>query len=124
MFSNSGRKIKITAMVMFWILFVLCACVAIWYFVLGAQYATSFHSEYSPIYIVTGIFLLVFGGVSAWISSIILVGFGNVVEDTAAMKDAVIYIAQNTKTIPQQMPPQPEYPQNNNFSNMGPTNYQ
>lgn len=84
MFNNIGRKIKTFAKVMCWIGIIASVVAGL------VMIATSF-SGYAPAAgIVAGILTAVLGSLFSWVGSFMMVGFGELVENTAE-------IAANTR---------------------------
>ena len=84
MFNNIGRKIKTFAKVMCWIGIIVSVAAGL------VMIASSF-SGYTPAAgIVSGILTAVLGSLFSWVGSFVLVGFGELVENTAE-------IAANTR---------------------------
>lgn len=84
MFNNIGRKIKTFAKVMCWI-GIIASVVA------GLAMIAGSSSSYAPAAgIVAGILTAVMGSLFSWVGSFMLVGFGELVENTAE-------IAANTR---------------------------
>ena len=84
MFNNIGRKIKTFAKVMCWIGIIASVVAGL------VMIATSF-SNYAPAAgIVAGILTAVLGSLFSWVGSFMMVGFGELVENTAE-------IAANTR---------------------------
>lgn len=84
MFNNIGRKIKTFAKVMCWI-GIIASVVA------GLVMIATIFSSYAPTAgIVAGILTAVLGSLFSWVGSFMMVGFGELVENTAE-------IAANTR---------------------------
>jgi len=77
LFNEVGHKIRMLAKIGFWI-----SCIA--YFVLAiilfTQAADSWYNE--EMYIILGVVSLVVGPLISWISTLILYGFGELIENT------------------------------------------
>ena len=84
MFNNIGRKIKTFAKVMCWIGIIASVVAGL------AMIAGSFSSYAPAAGIVTGILTAVLGSLFSWVGSFVMVGFGELVENTAE-------IAANTR---------------------------
>lgn len=84
MFNNIGRKIKTFAKVMCWIGIIASVVAGL------VMIATSFSSDAPAAGIVAGILTAVMGSLFSWVGSFMLVGFGELVENTAE-------IAANTR---------------------------
>lgn len=86
-FNNSGGKIKKLAEVIAVIVVLVTAALSICLFVkAGDSYYTK------GLFIILGIITLIVGGVTAWLSSILIYGFGELVETNAI-------IAKNTAIL-------------------------
>ena len=84
MFNNIGRKIKTLAKVICWI-GIIASVLA------GVAMIVGSLSSYAPAMgIVTGILTAVLGSLFSWVGSFVMVGFGELVENTAE-------IAANTR---------------------------
>ena len=84
MFNNIGRKIKTFAKVMCWIGIIASVVAGL------VMIATSFSSYAPAAGIVAGILTAVLGSLFSWVGSFMMVGFGELVENTAE-------IAANTR---------------------------
>lgn len=84
MFNNIGRKIKTFAKVMCWIGIIVSVAAGL------VMIATSFSSYAPAAGIVSGILTAVMGSLFSWVGSFMMVGFGELVENTAE-------IAANTR---------------------------
>ncbi len=95
MFENSGEKIKKIAIISFWIVVIasiILACVLGWteeYSYYGRRY-NAFHAEY--------FFPIIIGGpLSAYISSLFLVGFGDLVENIQTIANSCKNASENSE---------------------------
>ena len=86
MWNNIGGKIKVLAKVIFWIGAIAAVIAAISQFVLAGE-------ADSGIPILTGFLTLILGPLFAWISSFLLVGFGQLIQNT----DRIVYDIENTR---------------------------
>lgn len=84
MFNNIGRKIKTFAKVMCWIGIIASVVAGL------VMIATSFSSYAPAAGIAAGILTAVLGSLFSWVGSFMMVGFGELVENTAE-------IAANTR---------------------------
>ena len=76
MFSNIGGKIKIATKVLCWLLITLFIIMGIALLVSGA--------------VLNGIVLLIAGPLTAWVSSFVLYGFGELVENSCIQTNLMI----------------------------------
>lgn len=104
MWNNIGGKIKVLAKVIFWIgagISVICAIVMF----VGAgnlsselnsyeryYYSSSSHEEVTAL-VLGGFAVLIIGPLLSWINSFLLVGFGQLVQNT----DRIVYDIENTR---------------------------
>ena len=79
MFNNVGRKIKFLAEVLCYIGIGLSIISGICLIVKG--------SEWHPVFVVCGVVFLVFGGLWAWIFSLFIYGFGELIEKSTEIAD-------------------------------------
>lgn len=78
MFNNIGFKIKYTAKVLFWVLIAAC-------FVNGLQDIFDGIYYYNSTMAVRGIVTMLIGPAFSWVGSILVYGFGQLIENTAEL---------------------------------------
>lgn len=88
MFSNIGRKIKVTAKVLCWI-GIICSVLAGVGMVAGGM-AGMWNLRYSVVTVLCGVGTALLGSLLSWVGSFLMIGFGELVENTAE-------IAANTR---------------------------
>lgn len=123
MFKNIGKKIKIFAKVICWIGIILSLLAGIIFIVAGVsgetiQAKVNGTTQYidSSVLIVVGIIFVILGPIFSWIGSFMVYGFGEIVDNTQAIKNK---IAPDPIAQPY-YPQQPTY--NEAYNNQ--TNYQ
>lgn len=89
MFNNIGRKIKVTAKVFCWI-GIICSVVGGLVMVAGGFSQMRWGMAYVLPAVLGGIGIAVLGSLLSWVGSFMMVGFGELVENTAE-------IAANTR---------------------------
>lgn len=80
MFDDVGRKIKIVAKVLFWVGFAFAICVWIAFFGVGVV-----NSEIG--YFFVSFFAAALYGVFAWINSLFIYGFGQLIENSDILRE-------------------------------------
>ena len=96
MFNNIGRKIKIVAKVFFWIgvlisiIIPLVSVQSVSYSLNGYQYRTSGNN------ILAVILFIVIGILISWLSTIILYGFGELIERVTGIDDKITTIMNHS----------------------------
>lgn len=88
MFSNIGRKIKVTAKVFCWIGIIASVLCGLWMIVAG--FSGMWSLEYSIVTVLCGVGTALLGSLLSWVGSFLMIGFGELVENTAE-------IAENTR---------------------------
>jgi len=88
MFNNPGKKLKFLAKIVFYVLLFLPLVIGIVLIFSGlldgiGGYAITFST------VLVGVLLVLFGILNAWLSSILLYSFGQLVEDTQKTRKAV-----------------------------------
>lgn len=90
MFNNIGHKIQVLAKVLCWIGIVFWAITGIALIAGGSSMTYQLNGAYvrasNGSSIVAGILTIVFGVLFSWIGSFLLYGFGQLVEDTHAIR--------------------------------------
>ena len=90
MFSNIGRKIKVTAKVFCWI-GIICSVISGIGMIVSSVAASRYASfEYILLMIGAGVAVIVLGSLLSWVGSFMMVGFGELIEKTTE-------IAENTR---------------------------
>ena len=80
MFDNSGGKIKIVAIVLFWVGLVVS-------FVAGLDVMMAGMEKYSTLDVIGGFVVTIAGGVGSWIGALVLYGFGTLVMNSEDIVD-------------------------------------
>ncbi|MBP5289729.1 MAG: hypothetical protein J6Z79_07665 [Clostridia bacterium] len=92
LFSNPGKKLKTLALVIFWIVLAFSVIEGIGLIYMGVNWYETFHDitawTYKTPLIIAGILTPIVGILIAWLSSIFLYAFGQLSEDTAAIRAA------------------------------------
>ncbi len=89
MFDNIGGKIKTLAKVLCWIGIILSIILGIVAIIGGASQSSSsygYSSRSSGASVLGGILTMVLGSLGSWISSFFAYGFGQLIEDTEAIR--------------------------------------
>ncbi len=107
MFKNCGGKIKGLAILFFILTILLFIAGGILVIVLGTEYG---YHRYEGYYIAGGIVLMLLGPIIAWLGTILLYGYGELVEDTEANRKANEEIRQILLSMPGTQPTEPVRP--------------
>lgn len=86
MFENIGGKIKALAKVICWIGIIACVVIAIVMFVQAGE--TYYRGERTTL-IITGILVMTVGSLLSWVSSFVLYGFGELVENSTYIAETM-----------------------------------
>ena len=91
LFGNPGEKLKNLALVIFWFILVSSVIEGICLIFVGINWYEVFHDirayEYEKPLIIAGLFTPFVGALVAWLSSIALYAFGQLVEDTSVIRE-------------------------------------
>ena len=82
MFENIGGKIKGLAKIICWLGIIICVITGI---VLFSQAGDTYNRSAKTTLIVTGLLIMVGGSVLSWVSSFVLYGFGELVENSSTI---------------------------------------
>ena len=100
MFDNIGGKIKGLAKFLCWLGIIISLIMAILIWTGGAKVSSAFNSSYygyssrsaanaaSGTAVITGLVVLVVGSLASWLGSFFMYGFGQLIEDTQAIRAA------------------------------------
>ena len=91
MFDNIGSKIKGLAKVITWLGIILSVIAGIVQISGGSSYSR--YGGSNPLFL-TGILTIVLGSLAAWISSFLLYGFGELVENSSRIADQLGHVPQ------------------------------
>lgn len=90
MFSDPGKKLKKLALIIFWVVLVSSAIEGIALIYMGVNWFKLFRDfSYRDPLIIAGLLTPLLGVLTAWLSTIVLYAFGQLTEDTAAIREAV-----------------------------------
>jgi hypothetical protein len=89
MFDNIGSKIKGLAKVITWLGIILSVIAGI----VQISGGSSYYGNSNP-FVISGILTIVLGSLAAWISSFLLYGFGELVENSSRIADQLGHIPQ------------------------------
>ena len=95
MYKNVGRTIKILAKVLFGV--GIGISVLIWMVCLFK--GASEHNDLSDAFMVVGIATLILGSLASWVNSILLYGFGSLVENSMEIANNTAIVADYTALI-------------------------
>lgn len=90
MFDNIGVKIQMVAKTVAWIEIILSVITGIVMFFYGVA-----NFEYSGLYVLVGPVVGITGCIAAWLSAILLYGFGKLIEDVGEIRKGNISVESN-----------------------------
>ena len=85
MFNNIGGKIKVLAKVLCWVGIIVSVLVGI-ILIASAAGGSGYSGFTDSATIVLGILTIIVGSISSWVGSFVLYGFGELVENSSAIK--------------------------------------
>ena len=109
MFNNIGGKIKGLAKFICWAGIVLSILLGVATMLGGSQINYSSYGSYSRsssgVGILSGVLIIVFGGVGSWLSSLGLYGLGELIDNTSYIAGKVANLGKEEKPNLSQIPP-------------------
>lgn len=84
MFNNIGGKIKGLAKFMCWVGIIIC--VILGFLIISSSYSGYYYYYSRQGMIVIGVLIMVGGSIISWLSSLLIYGFGELVENTSIIR--------------------------------------